>query len=101
MKHTDKAMATPLYPRPAGSGQPLRVVLVGPSQVPGWVRAFDKLLDGYDWIELTLVTAPDAVLPRVSGVAMGLRAFVALEHALLIAPDYAQARGLMAQIISG
>ncbi|HEY5971326.1 MAG TPA: hypothetical protein VIT22_05025 [Pseudoxanthomonas sp.] len=51
--------------------------------MPAWVRAFHGLLEGYDWIELVMVTAPDAELPRVSGVAWGLRAFVALEHFLL------------------
>lgn len=83
MNDTGRPVATPLYASPGGAVQPLRVVLVGPSRVPGWLQALDKLLEGNDWIELTMMTAPDAVLPRVSAVAMDLRGFVAIEHALL------------------
>lgn len=76
-------MATPLYPEPAGVARPLRVVLLGPPQVPGWVRAFHALAMDCDWIELITVATPDAILPQVTGVAADLRAVIAFEHALL------------------
>jgi Tfp pilus assembly protein PilF len=57
----------------------------GAEQLPGWGAAEAYLLLARDLLD--------------HGEALGARD--ALEHALLIAPDYAQARGLMAQIISG
>ncbi|GAB3384677.1 glucosamine inositolphosphorylceramide transferase family protein [Lysobacter fragariae] len=83
MKDVDTPAKTPLYPAPEGFERPLRVVLVGPPQVPGWVSAFHALATVYDWIELVTLTDSAAVLPQVQGVAMDVRAFVALEHALL------------------
>ena len=52
---------SPLYARPAGRRHPLRVVLVGPSHVPAWLKAFQQLVQGCDWIELLAVVAADAV----------------------------------------
>lgn len=83
MKDTGARATMPLYPAPEGLERPLRVVLVGPLQVPGWVRAFHRLVADYDWIELIPLAAPDAVLPQVSDVALDVRAFVAFEHAFL------------------
>ena len=83
MKDIGPQERTPLYPAPAGATRPLRVALVGPPQVPGWVRAFHGLGAGYDWIELTTLTADDAALPKVSGIPRSVRALVAFEHALL------------------
>jgi hypothetical protein len=57
----------------------------GAEQLPGWGAAEAYLLLARDLLD--------------HGEALGARD--ALEHALLIAPDYAQARRLMAQIISG
>lgn len=83
MTRADTSAATPLYATPEGLKRPLRVVLVGPPQVPGWLRAFLGLASNCDWIEMTALAAPDAVLPQVRDVPFGLRAFVAFEHALL------------------
>lgn len=83
MKDVGTQERTPLYPAPAGAVRPLRVTLVGPPQVPGWVRAFHGLVAGYDWIELTTLTAEDATLPKVSGIPGSVRALIAFEHALL------------------
>lgn len=77
------ASATLLYAAPAGLERPLRVVLVGPARVPGWVHAFHCLAAGNDWIEVIALAAPDAVLPRVPNVGLGMRVMVALEQALL------------------
>jgi hypothetical protein len=63
--------------------RPLRVVLVGPPRIPGWLGAIHALVAAYDWIELITLAVPDAVLPQVPGVPADLRAVVALEHALL------------------
>ncbi len=57
----------------------------GTEQLPGWGAAEAYLLLARDLLD--------------HGEALGARD--ALEHALLIAPDYAQARRLMAQILSG
>jgi hypothetical protein len=57
----------------------------GTEELPGWGAAEAYLLLARDLLD--------------HGEALGARD--ALEHALLIAPDYAQARRLMAQIISG
>lgn len=83
MKAVGTQERTPLYPAPAGAARPLRVALVGPPQVPAWVRAFHDLAAGYDWIELTTLTADEATLPKVSGIPGSIRALVAFEHALL------------------
>ncbi|MFC5568919.1 hypothetical protein ACFPN1_02430 [Lysobacter yangpyeongensis] len=75
--------ATSLYATPDGLQRPLRVVLVTPPQVPGWVHAFHALASGCDWLEPVVVTTDDAVLPQVVKVPLGLRAFIAFEHAVL------------------
>lgn len=74
------APATVLYATPAGLERPLRVVLVAPRQVPGWVRAFHDLAACNEWIELVVVTAFEAPLPIVSDVSVDLRAIIAWEH---------------------
>ncbi|GAB3734351.1 hypothetical protein GCM10028862_17480 [Luteimonas pelagia] len=76
------ALATPLYPVPGGRVDPLRVALVCPPRVPAWIIAFQGLARGNPWLELTVVVVPDASLPSVRSVPAGIRAFVALEHAL-------------------
>lgn len=57
----------------------------GPEPLPGWGAAEAYLYLGRDLLD--------------HGDAVGARD--ALEHALLLAPDYAQARRLMARIVSG
>jgi len=57
----------------------------GPEPLPGWGAA-----DAYLYLARDLLDHGDAVGARD-----------ALEHALLLAPDYAQARRLMAKIASG
>lgn len=74
---------TPLYLAPGGLERPLRVVLVGPSQVPGWVRALAGLVADYDWIELSTLVVADATPPRVSRIRSDLRALIAFEHLAL------------------
>lgn len=74
---------SPLYPAPTVAARPLRVTLVGPPQVPGWLRAFHGLAADYPWIELTTLVADDAALPEVSGIPGSVRALLAFEHALL------------------
>jgi hypothetical protein len=72
---------TPLYATPEGRLQrPLRVVLLGPRQVPGWVHAFMGQAFGCDWLELVALVVPDAVLPMVHGVGVDMRAFVVLDR---------------------
>ncbi|RNF83281.1 glucosamine inositolphosphorylceramide transferase family protein [Montanilutibacter psychrotolerans] len=78
-----KPIVTPLYPRPCGLTRPLRVVLAAPPKAPAWVLAFHALAMDCDWVELITLTAPDAILPEVSGVPASLRAYVAFEHAVL------------------
>jgi O-antigen/teichoic acid export membrane protein len=75
--------ATSLYPSPEGRERPLRVVLVGPPQVPEWVRAFHELAAGHAWIEMVALATAEAVLPAISGVGADMRAFIAYERALL------------------
>lgn len=83
MKDAGATAKTPLYPPPEGCKRPLRVVMVGPQLIPGWVRAFHGLAADYDWIELIALNAPDAALPQVSAVTADVRAVIAFEHALL------------------
>lgn len=83
MKDIGTQERTPLYPAPAGAQRSLRVALVGPPRVPGWVRAFHGLIAGYDWIELTTLADADAALPKVSGIPASVRALLAFEHAVL------------------
>ena len=74
---------TPLYSAPEGLDRPLRVALVGPERVPGWVTAFTGLAAGYDWLELATVCSMDAALPAVDRVRPDVRALVRLEHFVL------------------
>lgn len=83
MKAVGARERTPLYAAPVGATRPLRVTLVGPPQVPGWVRAFHGLVAGYDWIELATLSATDARLPKVAEVPASVRALVAFERVLL------------------
>ncbi|KRD80131.1 hypothetical protein [Lysobacter sp. Root983] len=83
MKAVGARERTPLYAPPVGATRPLRVTLVGPPQVPGWVRAFHGLVAGYDWIELTTLSSAGASLPKVAGVPASVRALIAFERALL------------------
>jgi hypothetical protein len=83
MKDPGAPARTPLYPAPEGCKRPLRVVLVGPASIPGWVRAFLDQAAGYDWLDLTVLAVADAVLPQVVRVSADVRAVVAFEHALL------------------
>ena len=83
MKHAGATVKTPLYAVPEGARKPLRVVMVGPAEIPGWLRAFHDLAAGYDWIELRTVVVPETVIPQVRDVPADVRAVVALEHAML------------------
>ncbi|MFC5578031.1 hypothetical protein ACFPOA_08430 [Lysobacter niabensis] len=74
---------TPLYCVPEGSTRPLRVVMVGPSLIPGWLHAFHSLAAPYEWIELIALVASDVKPPQVAGVPTDVRAVIALEHVLL------------------
>ncbi|QNP40687.1 glucosamine inositolphosphorylceramide transferase family protein [Lysobacter solisilvae (ex Woo and Kim 2020)] len=80
MSDASTSAKTPLYSAPEGLERPLRVVLVGPPRVPGWIDAFVHLVEGYDWIELTPLAAEEATLPQVAHVRADLRALVAFEH---------------------
>lgn len=71
---------TPLYPAPEGLERALRVVLVGPPQVPEWIDAFTRMVDGCDWIELMPLVAEEAALPQVARVRPDLRALLAFER---------------------
>lgn len=77
---TSTAAITPLYSAPEGLERALRVVIVGPDRVPGWIGAFARLAAAYDWIDLVTVTMPDSTLPRVHHVRPDVRALVAFEH---------------------
>ena len=74
---------SPLYARPEGLDRALRVVLVMPSKVPGWIAAFRRLAGGYDWLDVTTLATEGGGTPGVSGVPSDVRAFVAFEHAVL------------------
>jgi len=101
MSHEDAPPATPLYATPAGLEKPLRVVLVASRQVPGWVRAFIELAVGNDWIDLVVVTAPEAALPTVPDVSIDLRAFLACERAVLGHSDASLAPETMTSDLAG
>lgn len=83
MKDAGAPGKTPLYPAPEGCTRPLRVAVVGPPALPGWVRAFLDQAAGYDWLDMTVLTVADAVLPEVPRVSADVRAVVAFEHVLL------------------
>ncbi len=69
-----------LYPVPSGIERPLRVVLVVPPQVPAWLRVFRDLALRHEWLELVLVSGPEAPLPRVLDTGVGVRLFLAWER---------------------
>lgn len=73
---------SPLYSVPMGPERPLRVVLAGPPQVPGWVREFHDLAAAHHWIECFALIAPGAALPKLRGVGADLRMLVTVERAM-------------------
>lgn len=75
--------ATALYARPAGAAQTLRVVLVAPNRVPGWVNTLHELAAECAWVDLTLLTSTELQCPKVEGVPILVRAAVGLEGMLL------------------
>lgn len=75
--------ATALYARPAGTARTLRVVLVAPNQVPGWVNTFQDLVAECEWIDLTLLSSTELQCPTVDGIPILVRAAVGLEGMLL------------------
>ncbi|QSX77687.1 glucosamine inositolphosphorylceramide transferase family protein [Agrilutibacter solisilvae] len=83
MNAAASTVASPLYPSPDGLVRPLRVVMVGPPQVPEWIEAFRGLACGYDWLELTTLASPELTLPAAHAVAWDVRGLVAFERLLL------------------
>jgi hypothetical protein len=75
--------ASPLYPRPDGLDRSLRVLMVMPPSMPGWVAAFRRLAQAYEWLDVQALTVERTSVPSVSGVGADVRAFVALERSML------------------
>ncbi len=72
--------APPLYATPEGRTSALRVVMLVPQRIPGWVGVFLKLAVQNDWIKVVVVST-DAVgsLP-VPPFPLSLRALLAVER---------------------
>ena len=72
--------APPLYALPEGAASALRVVLVLPRRIPGWVGAFLDLAAQNDWIDVVVLSTDAAGSGAVPPFPIGLRALVALER---------------------
>lgn len=73
---------TPLYPPPGDPAHRLRVVLVAPASVPGWMRAFRDLAVRTGWIDLVVVSGFDVPAPDIGKIPADMRLFLALERSL-------------------
>ncbi|MGY0634487.1 glucosamine inositolphosphorylceramide transferase family protein [Luteimonas sp. A478] len=73
---------TPLYSASRDPGRPLRVVLVAPTSVPGWLRAFRDLAVRTGWVDLVVVSGFDVPLPAFGDVGLDMRLFLAVERTL-------------------
>jgi hypothetical protein len=72
--------APPLYAAPEGRASALRVVMVLPQRIPGWVGVFLELAAQNQWIEV-VVLATDAVASMpVPPVSLSFRALLAVER---------------------
>lgn len=72
--------APALYAPPTADARPLRVTMVLPEQIPRWLSTFIDLAATNDWIHLSILPVAGAASPRVSGMPLGLRTYLALER---------------------
>lgn len=72
--------APPLYAMPAGTVRPLRMVMLLPERIPGWVAAFLGLAAENDWIDVAVLRTGAAGSMPVPRWAMDLRALLAAER---------------------
>lgn len=74
--------ATPLYAAPDGLGRPFRVLLILPERIPAWVSTFLEQAAAYPWLDVSVLPVVTGVaLPKVTGLPIDLRAFLAFELA--------------------
>lgn len=69
-----------LYAAPTANSPPMRITMVLPGRIPGWLSTFIGLLAINDWVELTIIVADSAVPPRTPEFPAGVRAYLALER---------------------
>ncbi|MEG3192360.1 glucosamine inositolphosphorylceramide transferase family protein [Lysobacter sp. D1-1-M9] len=74
------APATRLYATPPGLTQPLRVTLVAPEWIPGWLSRFLELAAEVSWIDISVLPVADWSLPAVKDLPPDILAFMAAER---------------------
>lgn len=72
--------APPLYAVPAGMADPLRVAMLLPERIPGWVAAFIRLAAENAWIDVTVLRTGAAGAVPVPRCSVDLRALLAVER---------------------
>ena len=72
--------APPLYAVPEGGTSALRVVMLLPQRIPGWLGVFLELAAQNDWIDLVVLSTDAAESPQVPPFSLSLRALLAVER---------------------
>lgn len=73
--------ATPLYATPHALERPLRVLMLLPGRVPGWVATFLQQAATNRWLEVSVLQVADGTLPAVADLPADVRAFLRFERA--------------------
>ena len=73
--------ATSLYAAPPSLARPFRILLVLPERIPAWVSTFLEQAAAIPWLEAWVLPVVGASLPKVTGLPLDLRAFLAFELA--------------------
>ena len=72
--------APPLYAAPEGRASTLRVVMLLPQRIPGWVGVFLELAAQNDWIEVVVLSTDALGSTPVPPFPLSLRALLAVER---------------------
>ena len=72
--------APPLYATPEGRASALRVVMLVPQRIPGWIEVFLQLAAQNDWIEVVVLSTDAVGSAPAPPFPLSLRALLAVER---------------------
>lgn len=74
--------ATSLYAAPDGLVRPFRLLLILPERIPAWISSFLEQAAANPWLDVSVLPVVTATaLPKVTGLPIDVRAFLAFELA--------------------
>jgi hypothetical protein len=80
MAESTAVPAPPLYATPAGRASALRVVMLLPQRIPGWVGVFLELAAQNEWIDVVVLSTDAVGSTPVPPFPLSLRALLAVER---------------------